>query len=390
MERFSKMDSILKSVKERPQTLHLSKSLSMLKFLRIPLIATTASLLVFSLFLHLAAPNTIRFAAASPLDSKSKTLDVYWIDVEGGAATLFVTPAGESLLVDTGLPGKRDPGRIHHAITKVAGLKKLNYLVVTHFDRDHYGGTADLMKLLPIDHIYDPGLPEDNPRVMKRIQKYIEATKGKRKVLKPGDRLPLKSLGKTPLTIDCLAAAQKFIKPSTNEHKKSFSEGKNYPLKNKDLSQNANSTVLLIKFGEFDLLDAADLTWNLEHQLVFPYNLVGIVDVYQSDHHGLDSSNNPALIHRIEPTVAIINNGSRKGCEPGMFKTLKETKSIQAIFQVHRNVRVGDEGNTTSSRIANDKEKCSAELVKLSVDPSGKSYTVSIPSKGNMELFRSK
>ena len=91
------------------------------------------------------------------------TLDVYWVDVEGGAATLVVTPAGESLLVDTGNPGTRDAGRIHHVATKVAGLKKIDHLITTHFHGDHYGGAAMLANLMPIGVVNDNGIPAKSP-----------------------------------------------------------------------------------------------------------------------------------------------------------------------------------------------------------------------------------
>ncbi len=335
-----------------------------------------------------AAEEPIRLLVRAD-DKHEGALDIYWTDVEGGAATLIVTPAGESILIDTGNPGERDSGRIHKTVTEVAGLERIDYLIVTHFDGDHYGGTADLAKLLPIGKVYDPGLPRDNPRVMRRLGAYLKATEGKRTVLRPGDRLPLKLTGKTPLSLECLAAGQKFVAATAAQRKPNRFCAEHEP-QAKDLSQNANSTVLVLRFGAFDFLDAADLTWNLEQRLVCPDNLVGTVDVYQSDHHGLDRSNNPVLIRSVAPTVAIINNAARKGCEPNTFKALKETESVTAIYQVHRNVRVGPEGNTEPHRIANMDAKCTAEIIKLSVDPSAKRYTVTIPAKGTKEEFRSK
>ena len=81
-------------------------------------------------------------------DGVSRTLEIYWVDVEGGGATLIVTPAGESVLVDTGLPGGRDPQRIYQVAAQVAGLKRIDHLVTTHFDTDHYGGAAELSALM--------------------------------------------------------------------------------------------------------------------------------------------------------------------------------------------------------------------------------------------------
>jgi beta-lactamase superfamily II metal-dependent hydrolase len=334
--------------------------------------------------LALAALPLARAAAGK----ENGELDIYWTDVEGGAATLIVTPVGESILIDTGMPGERDPARIVKTVREVAGLERLDHLVVTHFDIDHYGGTADVMARVPVGKVHDPGLPEENEALMKRLASYLQATAGKRLALSPGGRIPLEDAppregGSTPLGLACLAANQKLIAsgPPAGECAK-------HPAKAKDESQNANSIVLLLSFGEFRFLDAADLTWNLEHQLVCPQNLVGEVDVYQVDHHGLDVSNNPALIEAIRPAVAIMNNGPRKGCEPNTWRTLKESGA--ATFQLHRNVRVGPEGNTQPSRIANDEERCAAEIIHLAVSPGGREYRVSIPAKSASESFQTK
>lgn len=326
-------------------------------------------------------------------DRSNKKLDIYWCDVEGGAATLIVTPAGESILIDTGMPGERDPARIKKLVTETAGLEKIDILVVTHFDIDHFGGTADLSRLIPIGKVYDPGLPDRknlSDRNARLLTAYIEATKNKRSTMKPADRLSLKQASSTPaLRITCLAAQQEFISPSPD-----YPPNKNicstYEPKKKDLSQNANSIVLLLKFGNFDFLDAADLTWNLEHRLVCPVNLVGSVDVFQVDHHGLDQSNNPVLIRTIGPTVAVMNNGHRKGCQPNTFKTLKNTPSIRALYQMHRNVTVGPEGNTHPDYIVNYEEKCTAETLKLSVAPDGKSYRMTIAATGHSAHYHSR
>ena len=112
-----------------------------------------------------------------------------------------------------------------------------------------------------------------------------------------------------------------------------------------DRSENANSIVLLLRFGEFEFLDAADLTLRLEAQLVQPVNLPGKVDVYQVNHHGLDQSNNPALINAVEPTVTVMNNGHRKGCGPRTRAALKACKSVEANYQLHKNLKPGaDQG----------------------------------------------
>ncbi|MDH3585172.1 MAG: MBL fold metallo-hydrolase, partial [Phycisphaerae bacterium] len=128
-------------------------------------------------------------------DQAADGLRVYWIDVEGGAATLLVTPAGESILVDTGMPGQRDPGRINKLAREVAGLTKIDHLVITHFDIDHYGGAADLSRLIPIGRVYDHGVEGEGIR--RPPETYFDFKADRRVVLRPGDRLPLKQGGGT-------------------------------------------------------------------------------------------------------------------------------------------------------------------------------------------------
>src|SRR6476619_7396902 len=93
---------------------------------------------------------------------KDKTLDIYWGDSEGGGSTLIVTPNDESVLIDTGNPGGRDPTRIA-AAAKAAGLAKIDYVLITHWHSDHFGGAAEVAQLLPIGTIYQRAIPEEDP-----------------------------------------------------------------------------------------------------------------------------------------------------------------------------------------------------------------------------------
>ena len=316
-----------------------------------------------------------------------KRLDIYWIDVDGGAATLIVTPAGEAVLVDTGLPKLRHIDRMKECITKVAGLKQVDHLVISHYDLDHYGGAAGLSKEVAIINLYDNGKfigMRNNPG-----EEYFSFSCQKRIVVDPGDEIPLKQAG-TPIRLHCLATRRHFIE-APKDAKPNPLCGDAIQLKDADLSENANSMVFVLEFGPFRFFNATDLTWNLETKLVCPVNLVGEVDVYQVSHHGLDRSNHPLVIQSLKPTVSVMNNGRTKGCAPEVFSNLSAQRSIQAMYQVHKNQRRdGDVNNTAHELIANTEDKASGNHIKLSVAPDGKSYAVSIPATGHSRTFQSK
>jgi competence protein ComEC len=323
-------------------------------------------------------------AIAGPADGR---LDLYWIDVEGGAATLLVTPAGETVLVDTGNPGRRDADRIVKAVTEVAGMKQIDHLIITHYHGDHFGGSLTLVDQLPVRNLYDNGQFEgmpDNPG-----KAYFELKVGQRHVVKPGMTLPLKQIdgaAAPKLTFTILGGQKQFIDaPAGAADNSVCSVGRE---KERDGSDNANSVVMVVGFGGWRFFDAGDLTWNQEARLVCPKNIVGLVDVYQVTHHGLDSSNNPLVLRSLSPRVAVMNNGVTKGCLPEVFANLQDTKSLEAVYQVHKNLRPdGATSNVKDEYIANKERECQGNYIKLSVAPDAKSYAVSIPANGHTRTF---
>jgi competence protein ComEC len=342
-------------------------------------------------FLVLIALTSI--AAAARGAEEKRGLDIYFIDTEGGAATLIVTPAGESILIDNGNPGARDADRIHKAATELAGLKAIDHLIISHWHSDHYGSTERLAKSLPIRNYYDRGIPErlaeDPANFPTLIQAYKTASDNKSKKLKAGDELALQQASGAPkLRLLCLCGNGETLpdkagapeNPAAQEHKP----------KPEDTSDNAKSLGFLLSYGDFRFLVLGDLTWNVEYKLVHPSDKIGQVDVFQVTHHGLDISNNPVLINTVKPHVAIFTNGSRKGCEPSVTTTLRRVPGIQAIYQMHRNVRVGAQENTDPEYIANPEEKCMGESIRLAVAADGKSYSVTVGSTGKPKKYETR
>jgi len=325
------------------------------------------------------------------LHGAPRTFDIYFIDVEGGAATLIVTPAGQSLLIDTGFPGERDAGRIAKVALEVAGLKQIDHCVITHWHRDHVGGVPALAKLIPIKNYYDHGLPQTIAADMQAefIDAYKQTTSGRSVTLKPGDEIKIQRASRSlPVFKVQVIAAGGMVLGEQSSTPQIRPCGENFEAKAEDKSDNVNSIGILLTFGRFRFFDGGDLTRNIENRIGCPKNIIGAVDVFQVDHHGVDSSNNPTLVRSIKPRVAIIDNGPRKGAESRTFATLKSTPELQAIYQLHRNLRTTDNDNTMAGYIANEEESCQGNFIRLSIEPNSQSYTVSIPARQISRRYR--
>jgi competence protein ComEC len=301
---------------------------------------------------------SLAYVSSAVAGKSDGRLDIFWIDVEGGAATLIVTPAGESVLIDTGNPGVRDAERIFQTAVKTAGLREINNLIVTHYHRDHFGGASQLAKLIPIRTVYDNASFEGQREFPSQDYKDFKADK--RVQIKPGDIIHL-AWGDFPkVTMTCLATRQQVYKELASSPFRDEPGSKNVPAsvndcckeaqrKPIDRSDNANSVVMLLEFGPFRFFDGGDLTWNIEEKLVCPEN----------------------------------------GCEPMSFSVLKELPSVKAIYQVHKNLRPdGEKNNSPDEFIANHEKECKGNHIKLSVAPDGKSYTVSVPSTKHERTYQ--
>ncbi|MCA9079683.1 MAG: MBL fold metallo-hydrolase [Planctomycetaceae bacterium] len=321
---------------------------------------------------------------------EDQRLDLYFIDVEGGAATLIVTPAGESILIDSGYPdfGGRDLNRILHVLRDVAGLDALDHASVSHWHMDHYGNHAALAAQFPIHNFWDRGIPDtlrEDKQFDERIANYRAATQNESKSVKAGDVFDLDS-PKTPLKLTVVTASREVI--ANTGPPNPFAEL--HQPQDDDASDNAASVSLLFEFGKFRFLTCGDLTWNVEGQLVTPNNPLGRIELFMVTHHGLPVSNNPALVRAIEPLVAVTCNGPTKGGHPNTIATLRACDSLQALYQLHRNVNLSAEEQTPAEYIANNEptENCAGVWVKASVDPQGNSFTVQIGPDGQLRTYQ--
>jgi beta-lactamase superfamily II metal-dependent hydrolase len=270
----------------------------------------------------------------------AKTLDLYFIDVEGGQATLVVTPSGQSLLVDTGYAGfgGRDAVRIATA-AKQAGVKRIDFLLITHFHDDHVGGVRNLLERLPVVEFLDHG-----PSIESNgyPEEYAAAfAKGQHKVVVPGDKIPLKDVDVT-----VVAAAGKEI-DRRGEPNPSCAGIESRP---EETGENAQSVAIVVQFGKFRFADLADLSFNRELALLCPENKVGKVDLYLTTHHGGES---PKAIWGMAPRVAIMNNGPRKGGDPLGWSNVMASPGLEALWQMHFNLAAGKAANAPDTFIAN-------------------------------------
>ena len=309
---------------------------------------------------------------AQPAAQSAKPLEVYFIDVEGGQATLIVTPAGESMLIDTGYPGfeDRDLNRVLATI-KQAGLNKLDYLLVTHYHNDHVGNAAAIASRIPVGTFVDHGATvETDAAATALYERYLKGrASGRHLQVKPGDRIPVRDLDFTVVT----AGGEHIAQPLPGAGTRPNGACASFTPKPVDTSENARSVGSMIAFGRFRMIDLGDLTWNKEQELVCPTNLLGTVDVYLSTHHGLDQSNAPVIVHALKPRVAIMNNGPTKGGEAAAMRTIRDSPGLEDFWQLHYSVNAGD-ANMPAPMIAN-LDDSTAHVIKLSAQRDG-SFTV--------------
>ena len=309
---------------------------------------------------------------SAALGAFARPLEIFFIDVEGGQSTLIVSPSGQSLLIDTGWRGfeGRDADRIVQA-ARAAKLKRIDYLLITHYHRDHVGGVQQLASQIKILNFLDHGPNiQDSKTVKEDYADYIKAVQqGEHTVLKPGDTVPIKDLSVKVLT----AAGEHIQKPLEGAGQPNpycATTSKRAP----DPTENAQSVGILVTFDRFRFLDMGDLTWNKELELMCPNNPIGTVDVLLVSHHGLNQSNSPALVQAVHPRVAIMNNGAKKGGSPDAWQIVKDSPGLEDLWQLHYAEAGGKEHNVADSFIANV-DQGDGDYIKLTAEGNG-TFTV--------------
>jgi beta-lactamase superfamily II metal-dependent hydrolase len=303
----------------------------------------------------------------------AKNLEIYFIDVEGGQATLMLSPGGESMLIDTGWGGfnRRDAERIA-AAAKKAGVKRIDYLVISHFHSDHVGGVAQLAEKLPIRNFVDHGASVETEKPAEILFKSYAAQreKGKHIQVKPGDTIPVKDLDVHVVS----AAGQTLTAPLAGAGQPNPECARSKKV-DADKSENGQSVGLIVQFGSFRLANLSDLTADKEYDLVCPNNKLGTVDAFLVSHHGAAASNSPQLVRALAPRAAIMENGAKKGGTVEVWQILHDTPGLQDVWQLHYAVAGGKDHNTADSFIANVDEVCEGKWLHMTAMRDG-SFTI--------------
>lgn len=290
----------------------------------------------------------------APRPENGKPLQIYFVDVEGGQATLFVTPAGKSLLIDTGWPDSngRDADRIM-AAANGAGIAQIDFVLLTHYHIDHAGGLPQLAERIPIGTVIDHGANREpksaaTAKVWQDYQALLAKGNLKRIVAKPGETLPLKGIQARVVSSDG-ALIKKPLHGAGGKNTSCSIAKKFRP----DRTENGRSLGVLLTFGRLRILDLGDLTSDKEMELVCPANKLGAIDIYVVSHHGTSSSNSPVFLNAIEPRVAIMDNGSAKGGAPSSWDAVKKSPRLEDFWQLHYSDEGGAAHNAADPFIAN-------------------------------------
>lgn len=327
-------------------------------------LALTAGAVYLCLFTTLSPAQNANSQDTKAQNSGGKRdLRIYFVDVEGGQATLFVTPGGQSLLIDTGFPDNRnrDADRIA-ATAKQAGLTRIDYVLVTHYHLDHVGGVPQLAAEFPIRAFIDHGPDreaapvsgwQNTAQVYDAYQKLLATGKYQHLVVHPGDKLPIKELDATVVSGDGMVIDHPLPGAGAANPACGASDATPAGIDDPDMSENGRSLGIVIRFGRVRILDPGDLTWDRERMLMCPVNKLGHINLFVVGNHGTTGSTSPALLDAIAPQVVVMNNGAMKGASTPVLDLIRNAPSKPALWQLHFAQKAGADHNTEPAMIAN-------------------------------------
>jgi len=316
------------------------------------------------------------------------TLDIYWIDVEGGASTLIVTPDGHSVLMDTGFDGfnDRDASRIAWVVREDAGLKRLDYVLISHFHADHVGGLAALSRRVEIGSFIDHGETVEKSTEGRAVwDGYVTVAGNRRRTVKPGERL---GFGSAELIV-VAAHSQSMAKPLSDAAANPLCGS--FTRQSEDTGENGKSLGYLLRAGKFEFVNLGDLSWNFQHQLACPLNLIGKVDVFQVTHHGVRDDILPQQMCAMAPTVAVMNNGPTKGAGAAAVETVLRSPGLADLWSLHRALGNDAAHNAQETLTANLGETagCKGAWIRARMTDGG-SYVVTNNRNGRSKTYRVK
>ena len=326
---------------------------------------------------------------AGVLAQAQRPLEIYWIDVEGGASTLIVTPQGESVLMDTGYAGlgDRDPARIEHVITHEAKLDRIDYLLTSHFHADHVGGLGSIAKRVPIGSFLDHGesVEVGTPGGKAIWDAYLAVAGTKRRAATPGERLPLRGVEFTIVAAHSRVLTTSLGGTAPNPQCASFKP------QAEDAGENGKSLGYLLRVGNFEFADVGDLSWNFQQQLACPVNLLGTVDLLQVPHHGVRDDALPQLVWAMAPTVAVMNNGPAKGAGAVAVEAVQKSPGLQDLWSLHRLIANDAAHNALEALTANlgPSDGCAAAWIRARIPGDG-TFTITNSRTGLSKTYRVK
>jgi glyoxylase-like metal-dependent hydrolase (beta-lactamase superfamily II) len=310
-----------------------------------------------------------------PALAADDALQMIPMDVEGGGGTLFVTPHGKSVLIDTGNPdrGAHPNSQVIADTAKAFGIKKIDYVIITHYHVDHIGGLEGLLKRIPIGTFIDHGVnrevpgtqspggligpdwrtlgPDGKPRAGRGgtvpppptvipppgstaagYNHYLELIKGHpHRVVKPGERLNVDGMDILFVDVDDVPIGR--VLPGGGDRPAACATMQ--PMGPNGGEENAHSTSSLITYGKTRIAAFGDLTWNAEQKLFCPVDKVGKVDIVLASHHGLQFSNSPAMVESLQPKIVLVGNAIRKGDDPERMRSYMANPRFASMWHLH-------------------------------------------------------